>query len=212
MNEFVISISKEAIADMPVTTFSGPITLVETAATARTALRALAKEAVVGFDTETRPSFRKGQLHNMALMQISTPERCFLFRINKIGISDELKAFIENPSVLKIGLSLQDDFSVLRRSTQCEPQGFVDLQKMVKDFEITDTSLKKIYAILFGRRISKAQRLTNWEADSLTPQQQAYAALDAVACLDIYNLLKSGGFDPALSPWRHLRDDERAKA
>lgn len=212
MNEYVISISKEAIADMPVTTFSGPITLVETASLACTALRALAKERVVGFDTETRPSFRKGQLHNMALMQISTSERCFLFRINKIGISAELKEFIENPSVLKIGLSLQDDFSVLRRSTQCEPQGFVDLQKMVKDFEIADTSLKKIYAILFGRRISKAQRLTNWEAESLTPQQQAYAALDAVACLDIYNLLKSGDFDPTLSPWRHLRNDERAKA
>ena len=152
---------------------------------------------MVGFDTETRPAFKKGQKHKVALMQISTVDRCYLFRLNKIGMSEELKAFLENPDVLKIGLSVHDDFTVLRRSSELDPKGFVDLQDMVKNFEITDISLQKIYAIIFGERISKSQRLTNWEADSLSEAQQAYAALDAWACLKIYNYLNAGKFVPA---------------
>lgn len=184
--------------------FPGKITLVDNASTARTALRALAREKAVGFDTETRPSFRKGQLHKVALMQISTSDRCYLFRLNKIGISQELKEFLENADILKIGLSVHDDFNVLRRSAEIEPAGFVDLQDMVKHFEITDISLQKIYAILFGERISKSQRLTNWEAPELTPAQQAYASIDAWACLKIYRYLDGGHFDVATSPFRHL--------
>lgn len=189
-------------------TYPAQITVVDTAATARTALRAMARENVVGFDTETRPSFRKGQKHKVALMQISTADRCYLFRLNKIGISEELKSFLENPDVLKIGLSVHDDFCVLRRSGDLEPKGFVDLQDMVKNFEITDISLQKIYAIIFGERISKNQRLTNWEADTLSEAQQAYAALDAWACLKIYNYLNAGKFIPEQSPYRHLPEAE----
>lgn len=200
---YIISIDKEAIASLPLMTYPAQITVVDTAATARTALRTLAKEKAVGFDTETRPSFKKGQKHKVALMQISTADRCFLFRLNKIGMPEELKSFLENPDVVKIGLSVHDDFSVMRRSCEIEPKAFVDLQDMVKNFEITDISLQKIYAIIFGERISKSQRLTNWEADTLTEAQQSYAALDAWACLKIYNYLKSGNFDPAHSPFRH---------
>lgn len=196
------------MATMPPVAYPAAITVVDTAAAARTALRTLSKEKMVGFDTETRPSFRKGQKHKVALMQISTADRCFLFRLNKIGISDGLKAFLENPDVLKIGLSLHDDFSVLRRSGDLEPQGFVDLQELVKKFEINDISLQKIYAIIFGERISKSQRLTNWEADKLTGAQQAYAALDAWACLKIYNYLESGSYVPEESPYRHIPDPE----
>ena len=114
---YIISISKEAVAEMPVMSFPGAITLVDSASLAHQALRALSKERVVGFDTETRPSFKKGKVHNAALMQISTEDRCFLFRLNKIGICADLKNFLENPDILKIGLSLHDDFNVLRRTT-----------------------------------------------------------------------------------------------
>lgn len=203
-DKYIISISKDALAELPQLAYSGKITLIESAAMAHSALRALAKERVVGFDTETRPSFRKGRVHKVALMQISTEERCFLFRLNKIGICAELKNFLENPDILKIGLSVHDDFGVLRRTTPIEPQGFIELQTMVKQFGITDTSLQKIYAIIFGERISKAQRLSNWEAETLTESQQTYAAIDALACLKIYNTLKSGQFIPEKSQYRHI--------
>lgn len=203
-SKYIISIDKETVADLPLISYEGAITLVDSAAVAHAAIRALRKENIVGFDTETRPSFRKGRLHKVALMQIATSDRCFLFRLNKIGICAELKAFLEDPAVKKIGLSLHDDFAVLRRSCEMEPRGFVDLQVMVKHFEITDISLQKIYAIIFGERISKSQRLTNWEADTLSQAQQAYAALDAWACLKIYYYLADGSFDYKNSPYRHL--------
>ncbi|MCH5220739.1 MAG: 3'-5' exonuclease domain-containing protein 2 [Muribaculaceae bacterium] len=191
---------------MPVMTYPAAITLIDSAAEAHSALRFLSKEHAVGFDTETRPSFRKGLVHKMALMQISTLERCFLFRLNKIGICSELKKFLENPDIIKIGLSLHDDFKVLSRTASINPQGFVDLQKMVAHYDISDISLQKVYAIIFGERISKSQRLTNWEAETLSGAQQAYAALDAWACLRIYNSLTSGEFDPLTSPFRHIEE------
>lgn len=200
---YIISISKEQLAELPVIMFPGAITLVDTASAAHEALRRLSKEKIVGFDTETRPSFRKGCCHKVALMQISTADRCYLFRLNRIGICADLKNFLENPDITKIGLSVHDDFHAISRTEEFSPQGFIDLQQMVKKYNIDDISLQKIYAIVFGRRISKGQRLTNWEADSLTPAQQAYAALDAWACLKIYRHFEDGGFDMFNSPYRH---------
>ncbi len=202
-----ISISKEQLAGLPTMVYPGAVTVVDDPATARTAVRALNREGIVGFDTETRPSFRKGQRHNVALMQISTHERCFLFRLNKIGISEELKNFLENPAIIKIGLSIHDDFNALHRNCEVACEGFIELQQYVKRFGIKDISLQKIYAIIFGERISKSQRLTNWEAETLTPGQQAYAALDAWACLRIYDYLQADEFDPESSPYaRHEAD------
>lgn len=153
-NDFSIHISKEELAEMPVVSFPGQIVLVDSAAVAHSALRALSAEKAVGFDTETRPSFRKGSRHKVALMQLSTQERCFLFRLNKIGICAELKRFLENPGILKIGLSVHDDFNAIRRSEEFEPAGFIDLQSEVRAFRIKDISLQKIYGIVFGERIS----------------------------------------------------------
>jgi ribonuclease D len=132
-------------------------------------------------------------------MQISTDSKCYLFRLNKLGIFDELKALLEDENIIKIGLSIHDDFNVMRRTCDINPKGFIDLQTYVKQFHIMDISLQKIYAILFGERISKNQRLTNWEAEALTEGQQHYAAIDAWACLRIYNHLRSGAFVPAES-------------
>lgn len=157
---------------------------------------------VIGFDTETKPSFKKNHANKVALMQLSTDSVCYLFRLNKIGMPLALQSLIESPDVLKIGLSVHDDFNVMHRSSQFVPAGFVELQHMVKEYHICDLSLQRIYAILFGKKISKQQRLTNWEAPTLTPQQQRYAATDAWACLKIYLYLLSGAFDPEKSPYQ----------
>lgn len=210
--KFIISITKEELGEMPVTSYPGAITLVDTPTKAHEALRILSAQKMVGFDTETKPSFRKGCRHKVALMQISTGECCYLFRLNKLGICAELKNFLENPEILKIGLSVHDDFNAIRRTEDFDPRGFVDLQDMMRDFDISDISLQKIYAIIFGERISKGQRLTNWEADSLTPAQQAYAALDAWACLKLYRYLTDERFDPLTSRYRHLAPPPMPKA
>lgn len=197
-----ISIPKQLLPTLPQARFAGRITVIDSVDQARQALRALRRAGIVGFDTETRPSFRRGHPHKVALMQLSTDDRCFLFRLNKMGLSRALCNFLQDPSVIKVGLSVHDDFNVMRRSVfELRPQGFVELQTYVKLFHIKDISLQKIYAILFGEYMPKSQRLTNWEADELTQHQQAYAAMDAWACLRIYKYLKSGSFVPVESPY-----------
>lgn len=198
----MLAITKEQIAQLPIVTYGGTPVLCDTLEAAVAAIRALSAEPVVGFDTETRPSFKKGHPHSVALLQLATASACYLIRLNIVGIFPELQQFFENDSTLKIGLSIKDDFQQMRRMHPLEPKGFVDLQQFVKKFDIADNSLQKIYALIFGRRISKSQRLTNWEAPILTHAQQAYAALDAWACLQIYNTLTAGDFDPATSPFK----------
>ncbi len=201
MDSIHLSIPKQVIATLPPVEFDGGIQVVDSMDKARIALRELTRARIVGFDTETRPSFRKGQLHKVALMQLATDDFCFLFRLNKLGMFDALKDFLADPGVTKIGLSVHDDFNSLGRSGEISPDGFIELQNFVKQYCIDDISLQKIYAIVFGEHISKGQRLSNWEAPELTPQQQRYAAIDAWACLRLYRHLSDGHFDPAESPY-----------
>lgn len=200
-NQFDIAISKEALALMPIAHLGGDVTVVDTPEGVEAAIARLYSQPVVGFDTETRPNFQKGEMHKVSLMQVSGPGHCYLFRLNHVGLSDTLVHWLSNPSLIKVGLSLKDDFHQLHRLREFEPGGFIELQKLVRDYHITDSSLQKIYGIIFGERISKGQRLTNWEAPVLAQSQQAYASLDAYACLKIYNTLKSGLFVPADSPY-----------
>ena len=197
----VITISKERLAEMPVVTYPGTITIINTPEQAETAIETIMRSPIVGFDTETRPAFRKGQTNNVALMQVSNGEHCWLFRINKLGLEGAVKRFLECDNVLKVGLSLKDDFFVMHRSAEFEPKNFLDLQAFVKNYMIADASLQKIYGILFGERISKGQRLSNWEADELNDAQQKYASIDAWACLKIYRYLTAGAFMPEESPY-----------
>ncbi len=191
-----ISISKAQLSELPIVSYTGYISVIDTEDAAKSALFFLNNQKIVGFDTETRPSFRKGKSNNVSLIQISTINHSFLFRINKLGFIEELKSFIENPNITKIGLSLKDDFAVLRKLSSLDPKGFIELQSFVKNYYITDCSLQKIYAIIFNERISKSQRLSNWEADVLSVGQQSYASIDAWACLRIYLHLKNGNFEP----------------
>lgn len=200
-NEIDIHISKEQVAELPIVKFEGDITLIDRREDVAEAVAYLRSQPLVGFDTETKPNFRKGMSNTVSLMQVSSEERTFLFRLNKIGLCEELCEFMECKDVLKVGLSLKDDFHMLHQIGAFEQANFVELQDMVKKFRITDASLQKIYAILFGERISKAQRLTNWEAATLTPAQMAYASLDAWACQRIYRLLEQGTWRPEESPY-----------
>ena len=199
----VVSIEKNAINQMPLVNFPGRIHIINSISQVKSAVNALRTAEIVGFDTETRPSFRRGEHHNVSLIQLATHTDAFLFRLNKTGIPSYLKQYLEDKNCRKVGLSTTDDFHQLIRVCNIQPAGFIELQQMVKQFDITDMSLQKIYAILFQNKISKGQQLTNWEAPELTEAQQRYAAIDAWACLRIYEFLHDGKFIPQESPYWH---------
>ena len=189
------SITKIELAELPAETYSGKITIVESEEAAENAAEVLSKTGLIGFDTETKPSFRRGERHSVSLLQLSTLSETFLIRLNHIGLPKCISDILEDERIIKIGVSIHDDFLNLRKKFSLVPKGFIDLQSYVKQFKIADNSLSRIYGILFDKRISKGQRLSNWEAPALTIHQQEYAALDALACLHIYNHLKDGKFD-----------------
>lgn len=189
--EYKETITNEEVEALPLLEYhDGKIVLVDTVRDAFAACNELSKATVLGFDTETRPSFKKGVSYKIALMQISMGNVCYLFRLNKIGVPQCLNDVLSNSKILKVGLSLKDDFHQLRRRKDIPLDGFYDIQKHISAVGIKELSLRKIYAIMFGKRISKSQRLTNWEAETLDAKQQMYAAIDAWACVEIYNKLK----------------------
>jgi len=179
-------ISKEEVNVLPVVIFEGEITLVDDLLKVESAIEELRKSIVVGIDTETKPSFTRGTHHKVSLVQISTLEHCFLFRLNLIDLPEVLADFLADENIKKIGLSLRDDLTGLNKRQTFKPAGFVDIQTIARNYGIMELSLQKIYAILFDKKISKSQRLTNWENPELTEQQQRYAATDAWASLQIY--------------------------
>lgn len=183
-------ITKEEIQKLPTVGYEGGITVVNTPQEVERAVVHLKQSSLLGMDSETRPSFKKGQVNKVALLQISNGETTYLFRLNKTGLTMPLIMLLENPQIIKVGLSLKDDFHRLHACATFQPRGIVELQEEVRLFGIQEMSLQKIFAILFGKRISKRQQLSNWEADELTQPQQQYAAIDAWACLQIYNQLQ----------------------
>lgn len=203
-----VSIEKQTVNQMPHVTFMGQIHVIDAISQVKSAVTALRSASIVGFDTETRPCFHRGERHNVALLQLATDDHAFLFRLNKTGIPTPLKQFLEDKNHIKVGLSTPDDFHQLTRCCDIHPAGFIELQELVTRYQITDMSLQKIYAILFQQKISKAQRLSNWEASQLTDAQQRYAAIDAWACLHIYRHLQSGAFIPEESPFYHELTEE----
>lgn len=188
---FQKEITKEEVNQLDVRQFEGDIRVVQHPAAFMDAMNELRRYEVLGFDTETKPAFKKGVNHNISLIQVSNDNVAWLFRVNKIGIPPELKHFLEDEHVLKVGAGLLDDMRRLRQITRFQPGGFLDLQKYVEAFSIESKSLKKMVAIVLGYKISKSQQMSNWEADELTGQQQKYAATDAWACLEIYNKLRN---------------------
>ena len=165
------NINKESLNDLPKVTFPGQIHVVQTPWEAEKAVAYLKQCPLVGIDSETRPSFAKGRMHKVALLQVSSDEHCFLFRLNLTGLTLPIITLLESPHTVKVGLSLKDDFMMLHKRAPFEQRACIELQEYVRAFGIEDKSLQKIYGILFGEKISKSQRLTNWEAETLTEPQ-----------------------------------------
>jgi len=177
---------KKSIAQLPTVTFPGKTVVVMSESEAEKAVDFLLSRDILGVDTETRPSFKKGESHMVSLLQVSTSDVCFLFRLNHIGITPAILRLLENTTVPMVGLSLHDDMLSLHKRVGFTPGNFIDLQDLVGELGIEDLSLQKLYANLFHQKISKRQRLTNWDSDVLNDKQKAYAALDAWACINLY--------------------------
>jgi len=184
-------ITSQELDELPLKAFEGEIVVVDHISKLESAVNDLSKEKMIGFDTETKPSFKRGQINDAALMQLATGKKAFLFRLNKIGLPESLKKVLSSPKILKVGVAIHDDIKGLQRISRFTPAGFVELQHEVKDYGINDFSLKKIAGIVLGVRISKSQRLTNWESDALTEAQQCYAATDAWISYKIYHSLST---------------------
>ncbi len=183
---FKESITKEELVALPLRRFEGKIKVVDTKADIKEAVKKLEKEQIIGFDTETRPSFKKGMVNQVALLQLSTPKKAFLFRLNKTGLPTSVVSLLANPHIVKPGVAIHDDIKGLQQLLHFEPGGFIELQDWAKERGIQNFSLKKLCAIVCGYRISKGQQLSNWEAEKLTTAQQVYAATDAWAAAEIY--------------------------
>ncbi|NDV47759.1 3'-5' exonuclease domain-containing protein 2 [Paludibacter sp. 221] len=183
---FKPKITKEEINLLPIVHFGGEIIVVDNVFGVEAAIDEIRKHPILGIDTETKPSFKKGKNNRVSLIQISTLEKCFLFRLNKIDFPPALINFLGDNDIKKIGLSLRDDFAGLNKFHRIKPKNIIDIQSIVKSYGIMELSLQKVYAIIFGEKISKSQQLSNWENEELTEQQQRYAATDAWACLKIY--------------------------
>ena len=189
VNNFIDKISNEQTALLPAVEFRGEIRIVEHERDIAAACKTLAEQPVIGFDTETRPSFRPGVTFRVSLLQLSTPTVCYLFRLNKIPLAKPILQLLEDRRILKIGADVAGDLRSLRQIRHFRDGGFVDLQGIAPEWGIGEKSLRKLSAIVLGRRVSKAQRLSNWEAATLTDKQQLYAATDAWVCTRSYEQL-----------------------
>ena len=186
------NITVEELAEHELSWFKGEIVLVDNLKTFYEVFPRLLISDLLGFDTETRPTFKKGKKNSVSLIQLSTGDLACLFRINKMGIPDELADLLSDPFVIKAGVAVHDDIRFLKGVRKFNPEGFIDLQNFVKDFGIQSSGLKKLAAIVLGFRISKRQQVTDWEAEQLTEAQQVYAATDAWVCHQIFKKLTNG--------------------
>ncbi len=185
------SISKEKLNDLPLEYYKGEIVLVEDESGLLKAINEIKGETVLGFDTETRPSFKKGVTNTISLIQLTTEKSTYLIRLNKTGVNSNLTKLLADKSVLKVGVGIRDDIRGLQKLVDFEPDGFLELQTMATDKGLKDFSLKKLAGILLKFRVSKRQRLSNWEADTLSQAQMVYAATDSWVALEIFKKLST---------------------
>ena len=191
MLPFQKSITSEEANKMPLKAFEGEIILIDQYEDLMEAVQYLKKYDILGFDTETRPSFKKGKVNDVALLQLAANSKTFLFRINKIGLPSELTDLLKDPEIMKVGAAIKDDIRGLQKLNDFDANGFLELQDYVSNFGIESFSLKKLSAIVLNFRISKRQQVSNWEASELSPGQLRYAATDAWVSLKIFEKLKA---------------------
>jgi ribonuclease D len=203
MKKIYSRFDKQSIPKLPQVLFEGRIETIVSEQEAEKAVDYLLSQDIIGFDTETKPNFKAGRLNDVALLQVSSRDICFLFRLNHIGMPDCVLRLLTDNSNIKVGLSWHDDIRMLQRRASFTPGTFVELQELVREYGIKDLSLQKLYANIFGQKISKSQRLSNWEADILSEPQKQYAATDAWACIMLYEellRLNKEGFDLEVVP------------
>lgn len=191
---YISSISSDELQKLEYASFPGTVKVIDSVgAEFNRAVNYLRTQKILGFDTETRPCFSPDQpRYGVALLQLSGPEKAFLFRIKNMGMHRRLCNLLSSEKIIKVGAAVRDDIRGLQKYQDFTPRSFVDLQSMVGDYGIKDRSVKKMTAIILGFRISKTQQLSNWEAGELTESQIKYAATDAWVCREMYiRLLKS---------------------
>ena len=187
--KYAVNISNDDVAALEAVHFGGHIEVVETPDALAKACKELAKHSIIGFDTETRPSFTAGVSNKVALLQLSTEDRCYLIRLNKVALSRDILAILSSKSISKVGADVRNDISALNKLRHFTPNNFIDLQSEVSKYGIEDKSLRKISGIVLGKKVSKAQRLSNWEAKNLTPQQQMYYQCNSYTCVINFNYI-----------------------
>jgi len=195
---FKISIDPREIEQMPLGVFPGNIKVISKPGLEYAkAIAYLKCQSVIGFDTETRPVFEPGARHNpVALLQLSSGRKAFLFKINLMGMRKSLCSILSDPGIIKVGAAVNDDIRGLKYYSPFKEKGFVDLQKIVWEWGIKDKSVKKMAAIIMGCKISKSQQLSNWEADEFTLAQKNYASTDAWICREMYLKLMDSPKNP----------------
>ena len=184
-----ISISPEEINQLPLRTFDGKSVVVSDALLLPKVIKEISKYDVVGFDTETRPSFKKGQVYQVSLLQLAVPKKAYLIRINHTGVTEDVAELFENKKIIKAGVGIRDDIKALQKLRKFEAAGFEDLSTLAKSAGLQVESVKKLTALLLGFRISKSAQTSNWEAPTFTQKQIEYAATDAWVCLELYHKL-----------------------
>jgi len=187
---FQPTITKEELKMLPKKSFEGRIIVIDSFPSFNKYIPVIKKEKLWGFDTETRPAFKKGIVNRPTLVQFANEAYAFLFRLNRIGLPDELAGVIGNPEIIKVGVALHDDLKDLAMYREIKPAGFIDLQQYAGTFGVESKGLVKLTAIVLNFRISKSQQTSNWENRVLTPAQKLYAATDAWVCYMIYRELQ----------------------
>lgn len=189
------SISKEELLELPLGQFEGPIYLIDRPEQVEDAVDFLENQLLIGFDTETKPSFRKGEFNHVSLLQLATANQAFIFRLNKIGFPPALRSLLEKENVLKVGAAVHDDLKALKKLTDSfHPLSFFDLNDELKKVGFHNVGVRNLCGMVLKIRISKAEQVSNWEADKLTERQLRYAATDAWSCVEIFQKLKTEGF------------------
>lgn len=191
---FPSQIAKEEIRELPLIRFEGTIHVVDSEEALAQAVEQLQKEKILGFDTETKPTFNKGEYNQTALIQLSSMRNAYIIRIKEIGIPNLLKNLLEDREIIKIGISIRDDLKELKKIRPFRPEGFVDLNSIAGDLGVTQIGMRSLSGIFLKARISKSQQTSNWEAKELSPGQQSYAATDAWVCIKIYKMLCEKGY------------------
>lgn len=186
-------ITSEEVNALPLKAYAGAIVLIDREESIESAISEIEQHSIVGFDTESRPSFQKGEFHHVSLLQFAIPGKVFLFRINLTGLTQRICSLLENPGVIKLGIALHDDIIDLKKLRKFTPKGFKDIHSLIKKHGVVNSGLRKLAAMILGFRISKSQQTSNWENPVLTQNQKVYAATDAWVCLKIYEKLNELG-------------------